>query len=573
VSCVYVEPERLLAPEYAIGSHLMTKSGSARFGDGTGIDKVATNLWTVEHGIAPAQAYFPEDPRNFFKTAAAKDYMPELQEFLSKLKPDNVHIYVLINAMGASEWYGQNSNGDIWEEDQISHDGEDHGYKTFLKGHYFRHHVNDHPKHAIGDIVFSGYHCPMHRLELVTRLSPKKAPKTAERVRNGEFLPHSIGIKVAGDICTVCDQFSTKVADYCSHLRQQMGDVLTRGPRAGLKVGARNIKPRGFDISEVLIPADKTSWSMADVTPRSKYASASIWTFPGWKLAELVLASDKQAEIEKEIPAVGITAFPKKKSPESNIQKAAKALRAREPKIPNSLLAKLGREYSTPQVLSSFSYLGIPLRPNEFQYLLLTRGGHEKLASDLAGMGYVFSPGQKKLPGNFALGADLVQPEVINKIATLVPSRSLFHPYLTARYRQAPEPDIKLAAIRTTHKEPELLQTISGSYTAYLEKLDELWTTEEGIEKVASAPMTNVVFCRLLDDSPLERTANYQLIGETEVSKALISSITNPDKELKLASSTIHSRVGNLPICQASPEALALLDPDEASHWLIERLG
>lgn len=564
---------------------MLRKVASGRKNDGEGIAKII-RLWATEEEVEAGNfvpkmtAYWPEAPQELSKVADSKDYMPELREFISKLKPDNVHVYVIINAMGASEYWGQNSNGDIWPEDQLCHEGDDYGYRTYLKGHVFRHHNNDDPKKAIGDVVFSGYNPHMHRIELVARISKKKAPRTCEKISNGEFPPCSMGAKVEGDVCVYppCGHFSKKVAEYCDHLKFHMGEMIKDGPYAGLKHGARNVKPKLFDISEVIVPADKTSCVMGDITPAFKFASAELdafWNQPSWKIAYYLSMAGKQAEIEKEIP-VNIeevfTPADKKKS-EKKIQKAAEFLRSREPELPRKLLAKLGRDHTLPQVLSSFAYLGIPLRPSEFQYLVLTRSGQQKLAEDLDGMGYVFAPRFDGLQGAFTLGDNFVLPEIAKEAAAHVPARSLFHPYLTARHRHPQELGVKVASIRLDHREPDILRTVARAYASYLPKLDELWTTEEGIEKVSSAPVTNAVFCRLLDDNPFEKTEPYRLIGETEASRALVSSLTNPDKQFKLASPAIHSRIGNLQLCRAHPEALALLDPDEASHWLIERLG
>src|SRR5688572_11896934 len=84
-------------------------------------------------------------------------YQPEVRDFLRTYKSDKNEIALLVNAMGGSEYWGQNVNGDVFPWDRLAHDctGRDpesypfdkfygkkvrpYGFKTFLQAHPFAH--------------------------------------------------------------------------------------------------------------------------------------------------------------------------------------------------------------------------------------------------------------------------------------------------------------------------------------------------------------------------------------------------------------------------------------------------
>src|SRR3990172_6937531 len=60
------------------------------------------------------------------------------KEVLDFIKKGNFNaskdsLICLTNVMGASDYWGANSNGDAFPESGLVHEGEDHGYKTFEK--------------------------------------------------------------------------------------------------------------------------------------------------------------------------------------------------------------------------------------------------------------------------------------------------------------------------------------------------------------------------------------------------------------------------------------------------------
>lgn len=126
-------------------------------------------------------------------------YEPELQEFLKKLMPEPSRYFLLVNALGAGEFYGSNRNGDYFSEPTLK---EHHGTFQSL-GKVYRHHRNK-PKlgHRIyGEILYSHYNPNMHRVELVIGLDIGAAPDLKEKIDKGEFPPISMGSRVPYDVC------------------------------------------------------------------------------------------------------------------------------------------------------------------------------------------------------------------------------------------------------------------------------------------------------------------------------------------------------------------------------------
>ena len=96
------------------------------------------------------QLVFPIRPRSksgLLKTAASKGLSKDILTFIDALEPDPGRRYVLINALGAQEYYGSNINGDASPEAGLTHEGPDYGYKTFeMYGYFYPNHANKDPK-------------------------------------------------------------------------------------------------------------------------------------------------------------------------------------------------------------------------------------------------------------------------------------------------------------------------------------------------------------------------------------------------------------------------------------------
>ena len=190
------------------------------------------------------------------------------------------YCYVLVNALGAGEFFGSNINADYFPWNALAHEGDDYGYKTFLAAHAFSHHKNKDPERAFGVPIVSVLNPRMKRVELVIKLDREKAKLEQadgiiSRIDAGEFPDVSMGCKVPFDVCSICGNHSKTKDDYCKHMRPGPEDREKYGPNKILKDGRKiyviNTLPRFFDISFVFIGADKTAKVMM------KLASSGLW--------------------------------------------------------------------------------------------------------------------------------------------------------------------------------------------------------------------------------------------------------------------------------------------------------
>jgi len=250
------------------------------------ITKLATFRGVSPQGEPLVKLFRPGDP--LVKTAG--EMMPDIQDWMRTHKSDKENVAVLVNAMGASEFWGQNINGDIFPWSGLNHDCRNHGgqwhpiddftgkpippygYWTFLNAHPFVHHKNKDPSRAFGKVVVSCLNPKMRRVELVVLLNRERALQhgaqhVVDRIDAGEYPDVSMGCKVPYDVCSICGHKSKTRRDYCSCIKHfGMNKILDDGRQ----VGVINYYPRFFDISFVFIGADKTAKVMY------KFAGGSV---------------------------------------------------------------------------------------------------------------------------------------------------------------------------------------------------------------------------------------------------------------------------------------------------------
>lgn len=161
----------------------------------------------------------------FEKTAAASLLAP-VTKYIESLRPSNNSIYVLVNAMGASEYYGSNINGDAFTEACLLHMPDDwrddpaldkvkgkswhYGFPTFYGAHPFAHHRNKDPSRAFGEVELAAWNKHMHRVELVCRIDKDKCEQFGgvpvwDRIRAGQFPDVSMGCFTKGTQVTMAD--------------------------------------------------------------------------------------------------------------------------------------------------------------------------------------------------------------------------------------------------------------------------------------------------------------------------------------------------------------------------------
>jgi len=255
------------------------------------ITKLATFKGTAPDGEPLVCLFEPQ----ITMVKEAKHLMPPVQEWLNGYQKDPNKLAVLVNALGASEYYGANVNGDDFPEASLVHDcrlhsGQSHpiddftgkpippyGYWTFLNALPFKHHQNKDPNRAFGTVAVACWNAKMHRVELVVLIDKalalqNGAQDVVDRILAGEFPDVSMGTRIPYDVCSICGHKSKTREDYCSCVKNiGLGKILDDGRR----ISVINPHPRFFDISFVFIGADKTAKVMCKLASGS-YVPQSV---------------------------------------------------------------------------------------------------------------------------------------------------------------------------------------------------------------------------------------------------------------------------------------------------------
>jgi len=430
------------------------------------------------------------------KTAAPM--LAPVEDYLARLKPHPDKIYVLVNALGAGEYYGSNINGDYFPEVSLLHRGQDYGYETFYNAHPYLHHQNKNPERSFGSVEVSCWHDGMKRVELVVCVSRDLARRfgaegVIDKLDQGLFPDVSMGTKVPYDTCSICLDWekyrraqstfdparhptvgkavlefhkkdpikglSVTRNDYCEHLKTMLNRILPDGR----KVYAINDYPRFFDISFVFIGADKTAKVMA------KLAQAVIYDVtPSWRVAESHGYCQEDG-MEKAAGAVGIGELATKvASPRiklSGIELVRAKLREKKasqrkgaeiikevvpsqfggkalpmehpttPDLPNEVLDRLG---SCPlhEALSTPTTMGMLLRPKEFQRIMIISIGRGDLADKLDKEGKIF-PHTDERDTQVPMAPDHFSEVIRDVLLPFLQRRSLLEPVALRRLAES----------------------------------------------------------------------------------------------------------------------------------------
>lgn len=307
----------------------------------------------------------------------------EASEWSASVRSQPGKTYILVLAMGASEYYGPNRNGDAFRETELLKK-----YKTFeTNAHVFRSHVNKDPAKSMGSVVKAFYNSDMHRVELVLELVDSKCPDIVEKIRNGENVAVSMGCRIEFDVCTICGNKAPSRKEYCDHLLNELNEIYPDGRI----VAADNPDPNFFDISVVYKPADKTGYMLkkvaADGSRNREIGIASSL------IAEKVAARNaissylsKAADIDKIVTGVGFSpnnsssgSEPGKSSKSDNTHLASKWIETIVPKLTKNYVSvdnhdiQALAERDMPRVLSTLSGMGIFLTTPEFLDLIFTK--------------------------------------------------------------------------------------------------------------------------------------------------------------------------------------------------------
>lgn len=238
------------------------------------IKYVAPSGWDWERPVAmpvpvSSRGLIGSDRSNFIKSAGHM-FLNDIDN--TKFAKDEVPIHLI--ALGASEAYGPNRNGDGFKEATCKQH-----HQTFEKfAKFFRNHKNK-PERGdphFGIIKRSAYNDAMKRVELLVALNQEKsaadrnggfvADAELEKLARGEDIAVSMACRVPYDVCSWCGNQAKTRSDYCTTEKCAAGGCHANLTRL-IKVGSDmhhlhvdNPTPTWFDISRVFRPADRIAY-------------------------------------------------------------------------------------------------------------------------------------------------------------------------------------------------------------------------------------------------------------------------------------------------------------------------
>lgn len=249
------------------------------------------------------------DKQAFVKRAGA-----EFAEKISTIKFAKDEIPVHLIAIGATEDYGPNRNGDGFTRNCC----RDY-HQTFEKfARFYRDHANKNPAKSFGIVKASHYNDAMRRIELICALNGSKeaaernggllADKELEKLANDKDIAVSMACKIPFDKCSACGNLARTRNEYCDAiengghckaggLKRNIGKVLADGH----VLHADNPNPTFFDISHVFRPADRIAYVCGHLEK-----AASDHVVSGAELAEQMgvtapLDFEKQGTISRRV--------------------------------------------------------------------------------------------------------------------------------------------------------------------------------------------------------------------------------------------------------------------------------
>ncbi len=229
--------------------------------------------------------------RKALEKRAGAAFVDEILKSGIKFAKDEFPVH--LNAVGSTEGYGSNRNGDGFDEKTC--EAQHH---TFVKdAKVYKHHKNKEPEKSYGDVKLSHYNKDMRRIELLVSVNGSKEAAVrhgnlydadlAERVNAGEDIPWSMACKVAYDVCSGCGNKAKTRAEYCDDDTCKYGGCkhnLTKVAFDGHVLHVNNPNCGYFDISEVIRPADRGAYGGL-ATYLQKAASGEV--MGGAALAEM----------------------------------------------------------------------------------------------------------------------------------------------------------------------------------------------------------------------------------------------------------------------------------------------
>jgi hypothetical protein len=393
------------------------------------VDKLLIFPGKTDRGIF---TYVIDAERNYLEKTAG-EYHPTIAAYINQAKTIKGKTQLLITALGAGEWWGDNANSDFFTETGLAHEGPDYGYKTFeMYANIFKHHINKDPLAAYGKVALAVYNPTFHRVELIVIVDNARAPDIVAGIEIGEYPDWSMGTRVPFDICSICGNKAPTRKQYCEHARYMLGKI---HPETGKKIYVINTMPKFFDISVVLIGADRIAKTLRKVASYGTTKSGLLVPSSAL-LAEKMAASDKEAEIEKEVPADRANP-PASTESLDTLVRSIPEVKAYEPELPKMLLDEIAKR-PFGQSMSTMSMMGILPKPQEFQRIVLIQLGHKPLADELWSKNECFDPNNDIEPTEaheraLGLGAENFNSDIMRMLEPFMERRSYAAPHLLKR--------------------------------------------------------------------------------------------------------------------------------------------
>lgn len=262
----------------------------------------------------------------YFEKVAAPKLMPGVAKYIAGLKPRADAQYMLINALGAGEYWGANINSDHFPEAALVHAPDDwtgdpekdkpkakdwaYGYPTFYNAKPFLHHKNkpfpphNHP--YFGEVELVLWNPRMKRVELVSRIDKDLCMRGGgmgfwDKLKAGGYPDVSMGTHVPFDTSSITldwDTYRKAEATFDPRKHRSPGTAILAYHKKLLADGGRGIRglsitvkdydpftkanlgrilpdgrrvfvyndyPNFFDISGVFIGADRTAKAMMKI--------------------------------------------------------------------------------------------------------------------------------------------------------------------------------------------------------------------------------------------------------------------------------------------------------------------
>lgn len=315
-------------------------------------------------------------------TSRITKHASDALDYIKNVSPEPGKTLLLLLALGASETYGPNRNGDGFPENPVAARGKvassarkwyvppgeelTKHYQSFETNpaHAFKHHVNRDPAKASGVVKKAFWNPRMHRVELLTAVDNEKDPEWVQRTKDGEFVPVSMGCRIKRDVCSICGNEAPTRADYCEHAKYAMNQLLPDGQ----KVYVHNPSPDFFDISRVFRPADRTGYTLKKVAEVYEVRSSAELGEIADMLALKSAAVQKLSDIDKVIHSEPVATSTLSKDEKSFVVKFRDHAEKKLARAPRISVAGLER-WPLGEVLSAAASSDVVLNDREFAWL------------------------------------------------------------------------------------------------------------------------------------------------------------------------------------------------------------